>query len=131
MAEGLTELDKLKHAVQLIEEISMGRLEVCPARTQCFCIRAEPDSHIGLDVCIHARPSQEGYDVTFYAGTINSTGNLDSKGISKLMLESQQAYALLTAPEIQSYHPTHKDLEKFQAFLLHRHQHDQTMQPQM
>ena len=131
MSEAMTELEKLKNAVHLIEDVSMGRLEVCAGQVKCFYIRSDPDSYMGVNAYIQARPSRGCYDITFSAGMVRTAGHLDARGIHSLMIEAQQTHALLTALELLTYRPTHEDLEKFQAFLLERQEQGHMMQLQM
>ena len=46
--EHQNELEKLQKAALLIEEMSMGRLKVCPSTVGHVYIRPESDAYIGL-----------------------------------------------------------------------------------
>lgn len=51
MAEVVSELDKLREAAKLIEEMSQGRLQVCPSVVGQVYIRPENEAYLGLDIC--------------------------------------------------------------------------------
>ena len=51
------ELEKLQKAALLIEEMSMGRLKVCPSVVGHVYIRPEQDAYIGLQMQIVPDPS--------------------------------------------------------------------------
>ena len=46
--EQLSELEKLQQAAQLIEEMSQGRLQVCPSVVGQVYIRPQHDSNLGM-----------------------------------------------------------------------------------
>lgn len=48
MAEALTELEKLQKAAKLIEEMSQGRLQVCPSVVGQVYIRPQNEAYLGL-----------------------------------------------------------------------------------
>ena len=48
MAEVVSELDKLREAAKLIEEMSQGRLQVCPSVVGQVYIRPENEAYLGL-----------------------------------------------------------------------------------
>lgn len=50
--EQLSELEKLQQAAQLIEEMSQGRLQVCPSVVGQVYIRPQHDSNLGMDMRI-------------------------------------------------------------------------------
>lgn len=52
MDEQLSELEKLQQAAQLIEEMSQGRLQVCPSVVGQVYIRPQHDSNLGMDMRI-------------------------------------------------------------------------------
>ena len=53
MDEQLTELEKLQQAAQLIEEMSQGRLQVCPSAVGQVYIRVQDGSNLGMDMRIY------------------------------------------------------------------------------
>lgn len=65
MAEVVSELDKLREAAKLIEEMSQGRLQVCPSVVGQVYIRPENEAYLGLDMRINSIPGQLRYRVTF------------------------------------------------------------------
>ena len=65
MDEQLTELEKLQQAAQLIEEMSQGRLQVCPSAVEQVYIQARDDSSLGMDMRIDSIPGQPRYQITF------------------------------------------------------------------
>ena len=66
MAEVVSELDKLREAAKLIEEMSQGRLQVCPSVVGQVYIRPENEAYLGLDMRINSIPGQLRYP--FQAG---------------------------------------------------------------
>ena len=58
MAEVVSELDKLREAAKLIEEMSQGRLQVCPSVVGQVYIRPENEAYLGLDMRINSIPGQ-------------------------------------------------------------------------
>ena len=65
MDEQLSELEKLQQAAQLIEEMSQGRLQVCPSVVGQVYIRPQHDSNLGMDMRIDSIPGQPHYRITF------------------------------------------------------------------
>ena len=63
--EQLSELEKLQQAAQLIEEMSQGRLQVCPSVVGQVYIRPQHDSNLGMDMRIDSIPGQPHYRITF------------------------------------------------------------------
>lgn len=61
MAEVVSELDKLREAAKLIEEMSQGRLQVCPSVVGQVYIRPENEAYLGLDMRINSIPGQLRY----------------------------------------------------------------------
>lgn len=61
MDEQLSELEKLQQAAQLIEEMSQGRLQVCPSVVGQVYIRPQHDSNLGMDMRIDSIPGQPHY----------------------------------------------------------------------
>lgn len=59
--EQLSELEKLQQAAQLIEEMSQGRLQVCPSVVGQVYIRPQHDSNLGMDMRIDSIPGQPHY----------------------------------------------------------------------
>lgn len=51
MAEVVSELDKLREAAKLIEEMSQGRLQVCPSVVGQVYIRPENEAYCSQDRC--------------------------------------------------------------------------------
>ena len=97
MDEQLSELEKLQQAAQLIEEMSQGRLQVCPSVVGQVYIRPQHDSNLGMDMRIDSIPGQPHYRITF-------TVQLRRIG---------QTYALMAALEARRYTPTGEDLTAF------------------
>ena len=109
MAEVVSELDKLREAAKLIEEMSQGRLQVCPSVVGQVYIRPENEAYLGLDMRINSIPGQLRYRVTFSSQMRRMGAELSEVG---------QTYALLTALESRSYTPTTEDLTAFREELL-------------
>ena len=115
MAEALTELEKLQKAAKLIEEMSQGRLQVCPS---VVYIRPQNEAYLGLAMRIDSIPGQPHYRVTFSAQLRRMGADMTSEGLRTLLSEVGQTYALLTALESRSYTPTTEDLTAFREYLL-------------
>lgn len=118
MAEVVSELDKLREAAKLIEEMSQGRLQVCPSVVGQVYIRPENEAYLGLDMRINSIPGQLRYRVTFSSQMRRMGADMTSEGLRTLLSEVGQTYALLTALESRSYTPTTEDLIAFREELL-------------
>ena len=118
MAEVVSELDKLREAAKLIEEMSQGRLQVCPSVVGQVYIRPENEAYLGLDMRINSIPGQLRYRVTFSSQMRRMGADMTSEGLRALLSEVGQTYALLTALESRSYTPTTEDLTAFREELL-------------
>lgn len=125
MSEHQSELEKLEKAALLIEEMSMGRLKVCPSAVGHVYIRPEEDAYVGLQMRIASDTALKRYAVTFSAFPRRMGMELDAAGLRALMTETGQSYALLTALEMREYHPTQADLEAFRAFAAQRQETEQ------
>lgn len=108
MAEALTELEKLQKAAKLIEEMSQGRLQVCPSVVGQTYIRPQNEAYLGLAMRIDSIPGQPHYRVTFSAQLRRMGADMTSEGLR----------TLLTALESRSYTPTTEDLTAFREDLL-------------
>ena len=109
MDEQLTELEKLQQAAQLIEEMSQGRLQVCPSAVEQVYIQARDDSSLGMDMRIDSIPGQ----ITFSAQIRRMGADMDVDRLRTLLSEVGQTYALMAALETRSYTPTMEDLAAF------------------
>ncbi len=118
MAEVVSELDKLREAAKLIEEMSQGRLQVCPSVVGQVYIRPENEAYLGLDMRINSIPGQLRYRVTFSSQMRRMGADMTSEGLRTLLSEVGQTYALLTALESRSYTPTTEGLTAFREELL-------------
>lgn len=118
MAEVVSELDKLREAAKLIEEMSQGRLQVCSSVVGQVYIRPENEAYLGLDMRINSIPGQLRYRVTFSSQMRRMGADMTSEGLRTLLSEVGQTYALLTALESRSYTPTTEDLIAFREELL-------------
>lgn len=103
MAEALTELEKLQKAAKLIEEMSQGRLQVCPSVVGQVYIRPQNEAYLGLAMRIDSIPGQPHYRVTFSAQLRRMGADMTSEGLRTLLSEVGQTYALLAALESRSY----------------------------
>ena len=118
MAEVLTELEKLQKAAKLIEEMSQGRLQVCPSVVGQVYIRPQIEAYLGLAMRIDSITGQPHYRVTFTSQLRRMGADMTSEGLRALLSEVGQTYALLTALESRSYTPTTEDLIAFREELL-------------
>lgn len=113
MDEQLSELEKLQQAAQLIEEMSQGRLQVCPSVVGQVYIRPQHDSNLGMDMRINSIHGLLRYRITFAAQLRRMGTDMDADGLRALLSEVGQTYALLAALEARSYTPTLEDLTAF------------------
>ena len=120
MDEQLTELEKLQQAAQLIEEMSQGRLQVCPSAVGQVYIRVQDGSNLGMDMRIDSIPGQPHYRITFTAQLRRMGADMDANGLRELLSEVGQTYALMAALEARSYIPTREDLTAFREELAAR-----------
>ena len=111
--EQLSELEKLQQAAQLIEEMSQGRLQVCPSVVGQVYIRPQHDSNLGMDMRINSIPGLLRYRITFAAQLRRMGTDMDADGLRALLSEVGQTYGLLAALESRSYTPTLEDLTAF------------------
>ena len=118
MAEVLTELEKLQKAAKLIEEMSQGRLQVCPSVVGQVYIRPQNEAYLGQAMRIDSITGQPHYRVTFTSQLRRMGADMTSEGLRALLSEVGQTYALLTALESRSYTPTTEDLIAFREELL-------------
>ena len=125
--EHQNDLEKLQKAALLIEEMSMGRLKVCPSTVGHVYIRPESDAYIGLQMQITPESTPGRYAVTFTAFPRRMGLELDASGLRRLMTEVNQSYALLTALEMQKYHPTQSELEQFRESMIEQQEPEQPL----
>ena len=113
MDEQLSELEKLQQAAQLIEEMSQGRLLVCPSVVGQVYIRPQHNSNLGMDMRIDSIPGQPHYRITFTAQLRRMGTDMVADDLRALLSEVGQTYALMTALEARRYTPTGEDLTAF------------------
>ena len=111
--EQLSELAKLQQAAQLIEEMSQGRLQVCPSVVGQVYIHPQHDFNLGMDMRIDSIPGQPRYRITFAAQLRRMGTDMNADGLRVLLSEVGQTYALLAALESRSYTPMLEDLTAF------------------
>ena len=111
--EQLSELEKLQQAAQLIEEMSQGRLQVCPSAVEQVYIQARDDSSLGMDMRIDSIPGQPRYRITFTVQLRRMGTDMVADDLRALLSEVGQTYALMAALETRSYTPTMEDLAAF------------------
>ena len=120
MDEQLTELEKLQQAAQLIEEMSQGRLQVCPSAVGQVYIRVQDGSNLGMDMRIDSIPGQPHYRITFTTQLRRMGTDMVADDLRVLLSEVGQTYALMAALEARSYIPTREDLTAFREELAAR-----------
>ena len=74
MDEQLSEPEKLQQAAQLIEEMSQGRLQVCPSVVGQVYIRPQHDSNLGMDMRIEGKFLLSYNDDAFVRGLYDRPG---------------------------------------------------------
>ena len=105
MDEQLSELEKLQQAAQLIEEMSQGRLQVCPSVVGQVYIRPQHASNLGMDMRIDR--------ITFTVQLRRMGTDMVADDLRALLSEVGQTYALMAALEARRYTPTGEDLTAF------------------
>lgn len=95
MDEQLSELEKLQQAAQLIEEMSQGRLQVCPSVVGQVYIRPQHDSNLGMDMRIDSIPGQPHYRITFTVQLRRMGTDMVADDLRALLSEVGQTYAYL------------------------------------
>lgn len=96
--EQLSELEKLQQAAQLIEEMSQGRLQVCPSVVGQVYIRPQHDSNLGMDMRIDSIPGQPHYRITFTVQLRRMGTDMVADDLRALLSEVGQTYALIWPP---------------------------------
>lgn len=90
--EQLSELEKLQQAAQLIEEMSQGRLQVCPSVVGQVYIRPQHDSNLGMDMRIDSIPGQPHYRITFTVQLRRMGTDMVADDLRALLSEVGQTY---------------------------------------
>ena len=110
----MSEVEKLKNAVSLIEDMTGNRFKygmngpfIYPAENDYIAINMHSEADYGANV----------YRVSFNASLQTHENILFSDTIIKLMQEAGQAYALLSALEMKTYTPTPEDLKEFNDYI--------------
>ena len=119
----MTELEKLKSTASVIRDMTEGRLEMHAALGNHIYIRPREDAYVGLDMIIRSDYEKKCYDISFQANVRRMGSPMNSKDLSLLHREVQQAQALLTALEMTKLQPTQKDMEA-----LYQHLQGQAME---
>lgn len=103
--EQLSELEKLQQAAQLIEEMSQGRLQVCPSVVGQVYIRPQHDSNLGMDMRIDSIPGQPHYRITFTVQLRRMGTDMVADDLRALLSEVGQTYLMLygTAVDVTPY----------------------------
>lgn len=117
MTEDLSELDKLKNAALLIEEMSQGYLRMCLGALGNIHIRPSGDAYIGIEVREQPNLALERCEITFDAHVRRMGTAMNSSDLRTLLKETNQAYALLMALEMREYQPSMDDMAVFRDFL--------------
>lgn len=115
--EDLNELEKLKIAALLMKAMTHGRLELRPGVLGVCYVHPLDSANIGINMAVRPNIAMERYDVTFHAQIRRMGDTLDSAGLRELMLEVQEAYALLAALDMSDYHPSQEDMQAFRDFI--------------
>ena len=122
----MTEYEKLVNAADLIHELSGGKLSLRPSVVGQVYVAASDDAYIGMDLIETHDMENQRFDLSFYAYVRRMGSHLDSGGLREIQSEVHNAYALLTALELQDFHPTQEDMQDLREHLLR--QEEQTQQ---
>ena len=106
----MTELDKLKQAAELIRSVSEGRLELRPSVVGHVYVHPEDDAYIGMELVEKYDAADQRLEVSFQAFVRRMATYMDADGLRALQGEVHNAYALLTALEMQDFRPTQEDM---------------------
>lgn len=107
--ESLSELDKLKTAALLIEEMTHGRLQFRPGVLDHIYIHPTDDTCIGMEVRMRPDLDSKRYAVTFDANIRRMGGSLDSASLRNLLGEVNEVYVLIMALEMRKFRPSQQD----------------------
>ena len=108
----MNELENLRRAASLIEEMTQGRQTFRSGIGGAYIATAE-DADLGMQMRVNTGDAPEHYHVTFSAYSRRMGAEMDSGGLRTLMTEAGQMYALLMALEMQDYHPSAEELHRF------------------
>lgn len=122
----MSELEKLKNAASLVEEMTQGRQTFHSGIGGAYIVTAE-DADLGMQMRVNAGDGPEHYRVTFSAYSRRMGAEMDSGGLRALMTEAGQMYALLMALEMQDLHPSAEELHQFSADIEQKQQTGLTM----
>ena len=111
--EQLSELEKLQQAAQLNEEMSQGRLQVCPSVVGQVYIRPQHDSNLGMDMRIDSIPTQPHYRISFTEQLRRLATDMLADDLRAQLSEVGESYALMAALVARRYTPTGEHLTAF------------------
>lgn len=129
----MTELEKLTNAAALIEEMTEGRQALRIGVGGGYIANTD-DANFGMQMRIRSGSDPEHYRITFDAFVRRMGVTMDSSSVMALMEEAGQIHALLTALEVQAFHPTALEFQQFLTDTQQREQPEQqsgfVMEPQ-
>ena len=114
----MTELEKLIKAAELIQDISHGKLELCPTDYGYAYIRADDDAYLAMDMVMRNDISEGYVDVQFQAHVRRMGSSMSAQDLTLLQQEVDRVHALVTALGIPNFHPTQADLMAFHDYLV-------------
>ena len=122
----MTELDKLKQAAGMIRSVSEGRLELRPCVVGHVYVHPEDDAYIGMELVEKYDAADQRLEVSFQAFVRRMATYMDADGLRALQGEVHNAYALLTALEMQDFRPTQEDMMALREHLAQQQEREQT-----
>jgi hypothetical protein len=124
----LSELEELKKAANLIEEMSFDRQHFKSGGNGFPFICSTDAAYIGIEMRADANQQTQRYDITFGAYARRTGDLMDSNGLRTLSQEVGQAYALLLALEMQKFNPTEYEMREFAEIIRQRDEQESSQE---
>ena len=127
-ADCMTELEKLKNAALLIEEMTGCRFKYSSGGAFLY---PDADGYLAINMRQEADFDSRTYHISFDASLRVDERTMDAAGLMELQQEAGMAHALLLALEMEQYNPTPEDMDAFSAFIHQREEQEQAGGPVM
>jgi hypothetical protein len=110
----VTELENLRQAASLIEEMTQGRQTFRSGIGGAY-ITANTSANFKLFMDVNPGDSPDCCRVTFHANPKTTGAGMDCARLSDFLTEANQLYALLLALEMQDFQPSFTEFQQFSA----------------
>jgi hypothetical protein len=124
----MTELEKLKNAVELIESATGGRHRLVTGSIGQPCFRPADDAYVHIEAILRPDWHSGKYAITFGAAMRRSGGHLDATGLSAAANEIGAVAELLTVLDKESISVTSEELRQWSEGLRSQNEHQETAQ---